>query len=311
MLFLSRQLDAGGIPRETFDEVITPDQDLSERWRKRHIALKVYTEPTVYWIVFNMEDEVLGASKSLRQALCLGYDVKSQIEVLYNGRGRRAVNVVPSSLKGHAAAGPGPYYRYDLEAAKKKLDDARKELGAAGLLENGAIPELTIDMVGGAGEASAARYADFMRQQFARLGLDLKVVFNDWPTLQRKVHNKNVQMYTMGWHADYPDAENFLQLYYSGNIDKGTNNANYSNPLFDSLYEKVRIMQDTPERTAIYARMINILSEDCPALLTLEPVRYVLIYDWLRNVKPHPVGYGYTKYRRLNTGLRAEQGGRS
>lgn len=311
MLFLSGQLDAGGIPRETFDEVITPDQDLSERWRKRNIALKVYTQPTVYWIVFNMEDEVLGASKSLRQALCLGYDVESQIEVLYNGRGKRAVNVVPSSFKGHEKAGPGPYYRYDLDAAKAKLDDARKELAAAGLLENGRIPELTIDMVGGAGEASAARYADFMRQQFAQLGLRLKVVFNDWPTLQRKVHNKNVQMYTMGWHADYPDAENFLQLYYSGNIDKGTNNSNYSNPVFDSLYEKVRVMQDTPERTAIYARMINILSEDCPALLTMEPVSYVLIYDWLRNVKPHPVGYGYTKYRRLNTRMRAEHGGRS
>lgn len=311
MLFLSRQLDVGGIPRETFENVVTPDKGLSDQWRNRQIDLRTYTQPTVFWIVFNMEDPVLSASKALRQAICLGYDVESQIEVLYNGRGKRAVNIVPSSFKGHEEAGPGPYYRYDLDAAREKLEQARAELEAAGLLDRGKLPQLTIDMVGGAGEASAARYADFMRQQFATLGIPLKVVFNDWPTLQRKVHNKNVQMYTMGWHADYPDAENFLQLYYSGNIDKGTNNSNYSNPVFDSLYEEIRTMPDTPERTGIYVRMINMISEDCPVLLLQEPESYVLIYDWLRNVKPHPVGYGYTKYRKLDTSLRKRSGGRT
>ncbi len=311
MLFLSRQLDAGGIPRETFDNIISPDKQLTEQWRNRQIALRTYSEPAVFWIVFNVEDRVLGASKALRQAICLGYDVESQIEVLYNGRGRRAVNVVPSSFRGHAEAGPGPYYRYDLDAARAKLAEAKRELAAAGLLDNGDIPQLTLDMVGGAGDASAARYADFMRQQFVELGVPLKIAFNDWPTLQRKVHNKNVQMYTMGWHADYPDAENFLQLYYSGNIDKGTNNSNYVNPVFDSLYEEVRVMPDTPERTGMYVRMIRMLSEDCPVLLLLEPVRYELVYDWLRNTKPHPVGYGFTKYRRIDTDLRRTSGGRS
>lgn len=310
-LFLSRQLDAGGIPKETFETIVEPGKKLAEKWRERKIELRTYTEPTVFWLVFNMEDPVLGGSTALRQAICLGYDVESQIDVLYNGRGKRAVNIVPSAFKGHAEAGPGPFYRYDLEAARARLDDAREELERAGLLVKGEIPEIKIDMVGGAGEASAARYADFMRQQFAQLGLDLKVVFNDWPTLQRKVHNKNVQLYTMGWHADYPDAENFLQLYYSGNIDKGTNNSNYSNPLFDSLYEEIRVMPDTPERTAIYARMINILSQDVPALLLHEPERYTLVYDWLLNVKPHPVGYGYAKYHKLNTDLRRASGGRS
>jgi hypothetical protein len=69
-------------------------------------------------------------------------------------------------------------------------------------------------------------------------------------------------------------------------------------------------MPDSPERTEIYARMITILSEDCPALLTIEPERYSLVYDWLRNVKKHPVGYGYAKYHRLDTDLRTTSGGR-
>jgi oligopeptide transport system substrate-binding protein len=72
MLFLGKQLDAGGIPRETFDNIVSPDKQLTDQWRNRQIALRTYTEPSVFWIVYNMEDKVLGASKALRQAICLG-----------------------------------------------------------------------------------------------------------------------------------------------------------------------------------------------------------------------------------------------
>jgi len=302
MRFLSGQVEASGIPRETFEFVLTPDKKLARKWRKKHIYLSTYESPAVYWIVFNMEDPVVGASKSLRQALSLAYDVENHIKVLFNGRGVRAVNILPRVVKGHDEAGPGPYYRLDLEAAKLKIAQAKAELAEAGVLVDGEIPELKLDL--GSRDRLARLMAEYMRQQFAKIGVRLKAIYNDWPTLQQKVHNKQAQMYTMGWHADYPDAENFLQLFYSPNIARGTNNSNYANPEFDRLYEQVRTMPDTPQRTAIYARMVNMISEDCPVLLLSEPISYVLYYDWVRNVKHHPVGYGFTKYRRIDTALR-------
>ncbi len=309
MRFLSKQTDASGIPREAFEFVITPGRDLTDKWRKRGIYLKKYGLPVVYWIVFNMEDPILGKSKSLRQATCLAYDVENHIKVLFNGRGRRAVNTLPSSFKGWAEAGPGPYYKLDLPAAKKKLAEAKKELAAAGLLEQGEIPELKLDM--GSRDAQAQRTGEFMKQQFRKLGIKVKIVLNDWPTLQEKVNNKQSQMYTMGWHADYPDAENFLQLYYTPNIKKGTNNSNYSNAEFDKLYEKIRTMSDTPERLKIHVKMIRMISEDCPVLMLSEPMSFVLCYDWVKNVKPHPIGYGFGKYRRIDVKLRQKLGGRN
>ncbi|HAU39037.1 MAG TPA: hypothetical protein DCX07_15160 [Phycisphaerales bacterium] len=308
MQFLSKRTDMSGIPREAFEQIITPGRDLTESWQAKHIYLEKYASPAIYWIAFNMEDPVLGRSKSLRQAICLAYDVDSEIKVLHNGRGRRAVNIVPSTFKGHKVAGPGPYYHLDLAAAKKKLEDARRELAAAGKLRDGEIPELKIDLPGR--EGYYVRMGELMEQQFAKLGLKVKVVLNDWPTLQEKVHNKAVQMYTMGWHADYPDAENFLQLFYSPNIAKGTNNANYSDGEFDRWYEQARVMDDTPERTALYVKMIRKISEDVPVLLLSEPESFLLAYDWVRNIKPHPVGYGFTKYRRIDAPLRAQLGGR-
>jgi ABC-type transport system substrate-binding protein len=69
-------------------------------------------------------------------------------------------------------------------------------------------------------------------------------------------------------------------------------------------------MPDSPERTKLYARMVNIISEDCPVLLLTEPQSYVLVYDWVKNYKPHPVGYGYARYLRIDTELRHKLGGK-
>ncbi len=308
MLFLTKQRDATGIPADVFDTVINPDKELEKKWQKKSIYFKSYWQPSVYWIVFNMEDEVIGASKSLRQALCLSFDVESYLKVIFNNRGRRAVNILPKSFKGWKEAGPGPYCKFDLKLAKKKIAEAKKELAAKGLLKNGKIPQLTLDF--GGTDSEMSKRAEFFRQQFAKIGVRMKTSLNDWPKLQEKVNNKQCQMYTMGWHADYPDAENFLQLYYSPNIEKQTNNSNYSNEEFDRLYEKIRVMPDTPERTKLYAKMVNIISEDCPVMLLTEPQSYVLIYGWVKNVKPHPIGYGYAKYRRIDTALRHKLGGR-
>ena len=308
MRFLSRQSDVSGIPREVFDGVITPDRNLSESWKRKGIRLVTYNSPVVYWLAFNMQDPVFKASRSLRQGLCLAFNVEDYIDVLHNGRGVRAVNILPQSFPTHAAAGPGPYCRLDPNEAAKKLEDAKGELGRAGLLDSdGQIPEIVLDL--GGRDEYFRRMGEFIKQQFEPVGLRIKIELNDWPTLQQKVHNKQTQLYTMGWHADQPDAENFLQLYYTPNIEKGTNNSNYSNPEFDALYDRIKVMDDSPERSELYVRMVRMLGEDCPILLLSEPVAFVLVYDWVKSYKRHPFGYGMTKYTRIDANLRRQMGG--
>jgi len=99
-------------------------------------------------------------------------------------------------------------------------------------------------------------------------------------------------------------------LFYTPNIAKGTNNTNYSNPRFDRWYETIRVMPPGPERMELYVKMIRQISEDVPVLLLSEPQSFLLAYDWVHNVKPHPIGYGYTKYRRIDAELRRKLGGR-
>jgi len=309
MLFLSRQRDTGGIPRDVFSSVITPSRELTESLGEKGIRLLKTTYPAIYWLAFNMEDSVLGNSRSLRQAMCLAFDVETYIETIHNGRGVRAVNTIPRDFKGHIEAGPSPYAVFDRGAAKRKIQAARAELAEAGVIEPGAeIPELTLDMPG-TGEYYR-RVSEFCKGQFAQVGLRLKIEMNDWPTLQEKVHNKLTQIYAMGWHADYPDGENFLQLYYSPNIKRGTNNTNYSNPDFDKLFEQAAVMQAESQRIPLYAKMTRILNEDCPVLMLSEPISFGLLYDWVGNYKPHPIAYGLGKYTRIDVNLRRKLGGR-
>jgi ABC-type transport system substrate-binding protein len=305
-LFLTKQSDASGVPREAFDAVFTPGEELTEEWQKRAIYVRRAFPPTVYWIVFNMDDPVLGASPSLRRALCMAYNVDAEMKLLRNGRGRRATSIVPSAFAAHEAAGPGPYYCFDLDEARKHLDKAREELAAAGqLTAEGRIPKLKFYLTEG-GE----RLGQFVEQQFGQLGVDIEAYYQDWPTLQHLVHTHQAQMFIMGWHADYYDAENFLQLFYSENIAAGTNSSLYRNERFDEIYEQIRTMPEGPERLELYAEAIRILCEDCPVLMTTELETVALYHDWYQNVLPHPLGYGFGKFRRIDTELRRQLGGR-
>jgi ABC-type transport system substrate-binding protein len=306
-LFLRKQVGVTGIPRDVFTQVITDDKQLTGDLAEEGIRLRTSTSPAVYWFAFNMADEVLGASKSLRQALQLAYDVEDHIEELLNGRGTRAKTYMPSTFEGHARA-HSRYARYDLAAARQKLRQARRELVAGKVIgKDDPLPTLTLSM---GQETFHRRMGEVAKRNFKRLGVELEIELNDWPTLQEKVRNKQAQIYSMGWHADYPDPENFLQLYYSPNIRRGTNNTNYANAAFDRLYEEASVMMPSAERTALYVKMLKMLNEDCPCLLLSEPVSFVLTHPWVANRKPHPIGYGYGKYARVDPALRKKAGGR-
>ena len=307
-LFLSRRTDISGIPRHVYGMAVGPSRRLADPLARQGIRLVTYADPAVYWYAFNLADPVLGRSKSLRQAICLGFNVEQYIEVLYNGRGRRAVNTVPSGFAEQKQLPESPYARYDLAAAREKLAQAREELDQAGVIRPGEpIPPLTIDL--GGRDEEDRRVGEFARIQFQRLGLQLKVELNDRPTLQDRIQNKQVQIFAAGRRAIYDDPVDFLQLYYSPNIRRGTNHCNYANDTFDRLYERAAAMAPSPQRTETYKQMVSILNEDCPAVLLSEPISLILVHPWVHNVKPHPVGYGLLKYRRVDVEARRAAGG--
>jgi len=295
-LFLQGKIGASGIPKDNFNEAIGQKGQLTEQMQKRNIHLLTFRDPSTYWIGFNMEDEVLGGNKPLREAISYAVDRKKYIELFTNNRGEAAYGFIPPLMKAYNPQVRTIGSSYDPDKAKTLVKQAQQIYG-------GELPELTLALPGT--DAVVRQQGEFLKRCFKKVGLTVEIDYMDWPTFQNKVKSKSAQMFSLGWIADYPDAENFLQLFYSKNISPGSNNFNYSNPEFDRIYEKIAVMPDSEQRTELYRKAEQIVIEDCPAVFMLHGVAYVLHHDWVKNYKPHAFQYGTTKYRRIDLEKRA------
>jgi oligopeptide transport system substrate-binding protein len=302
LLFLQGRIDASGIPKDNFSQAIDPHGVLTPTMEKRKIHLQIFRDPSTYWLGFNMQDPVLGKNKPLRHALRCAIDKKTYINLFTNNRAETAYGFIPPLMKSY-----DPNIRkfadtdYDPQRAKQLIGDAEKIYG-------GKLPQLKLAMPGT--DTTARQEGQFIERCFKEVGLDVKADYMDWPTFQDRVNNKSAQMFMLGWVADYPDAESFLQLFYSKNISPGSNNFNYSNPEFDTLYKKVSVMPDSPERDKLYQQAQRMIVEDYPAAFLIHGVNYVLLHDWVKNYKSNVFAYGTSKYRRIDLAERAAYGSR-
>ena len=95
--------------------------------------------------------------------------------------------------------------------------------------------------------------------------------------------------------GDYPDAENFLQLFYSKNIG-GCNRVGFSDPEYDRMFEAILPMPDSPERTERYREMVRYLGTKCPWIFEGFPIAYQLNHAWLENYHPHDFAFARWKF---------------
>ena len=82
-------------------------------------------------------------------------------------------------------------------------------------------------------------------------------------------------------------------------MSPGPNHSNYVNAEFDAMYERALGMADSPERTALYRRMAELVREDCPWIFHSDQMQFVLRQPWVRNTKFHPLATGLEKYVRV------------
>jgi len=307
LVFLSGDLASAGISRDNFDAVITAQRELTPELKARGIRLEKTPQLWTTYFGFNMEDPVVGRSKDpaedlrhkkLRQALCHAVDIKKWC-AFYNERQIPANSPIPPGMAGYDPEKPLPY-PYDVELAKKLLAEAGYPDGKDP--KTGNRLTLTIEL-GNASDPEERQSIDLMASFFDAIGVELKPSYNNWPEFLKKMERKQQQMFRLGWVADYPDAENFLQLFDSKSISPGPNHTNYSNPEFDRLYDEASTMQDTPERTALYMKMADLVTEDAVWITLTYPLAFGLHQPWLKNYKPHDFPYPNIKYYKTDPAL--------
>ena len=300
LVFLAGQLGQSGISKDNFNAVISGQKELTPELRARGIRLEKAPQLWTTYIGFNMEDPVVGMSKDpaenerhrkLRKALCHTIDIAKYCE-FYNDRQMPANSPIPPGMAGYEPKKPLPY-PFDLNRAKKLLAEAGYPEGKDP--QTGRRLQLTVEL-GNASDPEERQSIDLLGSFFASIGVELVPSYNNWPEFLKKMERKQQQMFRLGWVADYPDAENYLQLFYTKSISPGPNHTNYSNPKFDALFEKARQMQDTPERTALYEQCVDIVLDDCPWIILTYPLAFGLQQPWFKNYKFHDFPYPNMKF---------------
>jgi ABC-type transport system substrate-binding protein len=292
--FLSGKIDVTAIPKDNFSSAITPSKELTPELSARGIRLVKSAEIDVTHLSFNMADPLLGQNKYLRQALSLAYDEGTFIELFFNGRAIQAQGPIPPGVSGYDPELKNPYRQFNLARAKDYL-------AKAGYPEGKGLPSFeyatTADSVG-------RQEAEYLQKIMAPIGVKIEVSSYSWPQFQEAIRNKKGQLWMFAWQADYPDAENFLQLFYSKNSSPGPNDSNYSNKQYDLDYEQSLLLPDGPQRTELYKKMVKLLVEDCPWIFGAHRLGYALTQPWLKNYKVSDFDHSRYKYYRVDSQLK-------
>lgn len=293
LAFLNGQLDLyTDIARDNWDVIFSDDMSINPVLRERGIQEHSISGLNVYYIGFNMGDPVVGTNKKLRQALTCAFNTEAWIR-FYRGRIMRATGPIPPGVAGYLKETP---YAYDPARARQLLTEAGYPDGIDPATGNRLV--LTLDL--GATDSEMRESTELLVDFMDKLGIVVQPSYNNKPAFFEKVEKRRAQMFRLSWFADYPDGQNFLQLFYGPNDSPGPNRANYHNPEFDRLYDVVSRMQDSPERTVLYETMSRMIMEDCPWLFMHYPVDYSLSQRRLHGYRPHDFPYGMERYFRLS-----------
>jgi len=286
-------LDLTTTPAENFpDAFVKRTRKLRASYRKR--GVRAYPVPLLDFIFrgFNMEDDLVGGygetRRKLRQALHLATDLHEFNDAFYNGINVVFDGPIPVGLDGHPEGHRAPF-----SLQGPDIDRARKLLAEAGYPGGEGLPKIEYWVSSG---GVSKEQSELMQRQLARVGVSLDVRLVDFSQLIEAVHNKKAPMFSFAWGSDYPDAENNLSLFYGPYASPGSNSFNYKRPEYDAMYERVRGMAPSPERTEIYETMRDMVIRDCPYIGSMGRIRYYLVQPWLRNCKPTETFWTWYKY---------------
>ncbi len=301
LLFRQGYTDRSGVGKDIFNTVISMSQELTPEYRARGIELYKDPEPSTYFLIFNMEDPVVGKNRKLRQAISSAFDEELANSIFHNDTYLNAQQLLPPGVFGHQPKFQNPFKQHDLALARKLMIEAGYPEGRDA--RSGKQLELALDAT--VDDPESRQHAEFYRSQFETLGIKLKIVENTWSRQQEKFDTGHFQIIGYGWQADYPDPENFFFLFYSRNAaPQGNNYARYANPEFDGVFEQMRTMDDTPERLNLIYKLNDIITEDCPWVLEVHPVLFSLNQVWAPRVSSNPLLAGGSKYTNVDVELR-------
>jgi ABC-type transport system substrate-binding protein len=252
--FVQGKLDfVSGLDNSYKDEIVSTKGKLQEKYQSQ---VNLITSPylNTEYLGFYMDSPSSEIqSKKIRQAINYGFDRMKMIRYLRNGIGIPAVNgFIPKGLAGFNNL---KGYTYQPEKAKELV---RQYIEASG--NNN--PSIAI--------GTNSQYLDlceFIQRELEKIGIQVQIDVVPPSTLRQMKSSGELAMFRASWIADYPDAENYLSLFYSKNFTpNGPNYAHFKNNIYDSLYLASLSLPNIEKRKLLYEKMDSIIIEEAPVV---------------------------------------------
>jgi oligopeptide transport system substrate-binding protein len=313
LAFLNRQHDylLDEVPFEFVNQV-APNGKLASFYAKKGMRVYRYADPELTYFYFNMEDPVIGGytpeKVALRRAMVLGYNINEEVQII-----RSSQVIAAQSPIGPGVAGYDPNFRssateYNPAKAKALLDTYgyidRNGSGCRSLpdgkplvVEFSSTPTLLDNL-----------YDQLWYKSMQGIGICMKFNKQRWPDLLKATKLGTLQMKISAWQADWPDADNFLQLLYGPNAGQA-NDSRFKLPEFDRLFEKSGALPDSPARNALYREMIRLFLVYAPWKLGVHRIFTHLTQPWVIGYKKHPIVLTQFRYLDIDVAKEAALGG--
>jgi peptide/nickel transport system substrate-binding protein len=273
LLFQQGKLDfINDIDPSFKDEILTKKGQLRKDWQGKIILSKhSYLNTEYLGILMEKENALVKNSplriKEVRQAINYGFDRRKLIMYLYNSKGMPAESgFIPAGLPSFDSS---QVKGYTYNPAK-----ARELLQQAGFKDGEGLPVIKLLTI-----ATYSDIASFIARQLEEIGIKLQVEVIPKSLLLEQTAKSEALFFRGSWIADFPEAENYLSVFYSDN-PAPPNYTRYHNPSFDALYEQAMVTENDSLRYKLYQQMDQIVIEDAPVV----PLWYDEV---IRLVKPN------------------------
>jgi peptide/nickel transport system substrate-binding protein len=254
--FLNGKIDfISGLNAANKDELITKNGKLNPKYSDK---IKMINQPylnTEYlgFLLDTAKVETKASpvlNKKIRQAINYGFDRNKMMKYLRNSIGTPAINgFIPKGL---------PSFSDEFTGYTYNPDKTRKLLKEAGFPNGVGLPSITL--------TTTSDYLDlceYIQQELAQYGIEINIDVSTGAIFRDMVANSKINFFRGSWIADYPDAENYLTLFYSKNFSpSGPNYTHYFNAEYDKLYELAMLAVNDSIRYSLYNNMNRLIIDD-------------------------------------------------
>lgn len=269
VMYQTGELDVTSVGVENIEQVLDPKNPISKE------LMKVSSLDLMY-VAFNVEKEPF-EDPDVRKAFACATDRASIVKALFKGMVKEAKGILPPGMPGYTEKTKGLVCK-----PSQAMDFLRKSSYG----EPEGLPPITLSV---SGSTALAQALVEMYKNYLEVAVEIEQI--PWDLFLKEVNEHKLQMFILGWSADYPDPHNFLDIHFHS--QSPGNNTGYSNPEVDKLLEEARVEKDHNRRMALYQKAEDLILKDAPWVPLFHGVDYILVKPYVREFVVLPVGILY------------------